>query len=263
MGIKRQYTNYFIKIASYWILIKIQDEELCLYIREQYLLLRKPQAIIIEGSIEVFSHKTSLVYTLRSRTGSEQFKIQIPMSSNMAFKEFLLQGLIELCVFKKNIFFIHGSSIYNEKDTHVFIGSSGAGKTTIIRLLNIKTQLSNDTVVCQYKDGRYIIHSSPFDKKENIKLSIQKIGTKINIYDLVQSPINNINYMNLKEKIEVLHKNLNFFMLTAQVDVTSHPSFLTYHRKAYLHILTLVKRATIRKLEFTLKITSGKFYSLK
>lgn len=92
--------------------------------------------------------------------------------------EYFLKAAIEYNLLTSSFLFFHGSVFEHENKAFVFIGPSGAGKTTIIRKVPKNKVLGDDVVVIQNIDNVFFVHTSPFDRQflptftcRNIRLS--------------------------------------------------------------------------------------------
>ena len=62
-----------------------------------------------------------------------------------------------------NAMMLHGTGIERQKAGLLFLGSSGAGKTTIARFCKEEDVLADDAVLLRKKNNHYVISSSPFN----------------------------------------------------------------------------------------------------
>lgn len=253
----------YLKVADYFIKLVLIDEELIRFITKEYHLC-KNNVTPLEGVITIDQLNSNLLYRLQSRSGKIQEHLTIPRNSIIGFKEFVLQALIELCLFKKNLFFLHGSSFLTSfnNTVQIFLGPSGAGKTTILNILREGDVYSNDTALLQIKKNKYVLHPSPFDKKTGVKITLISKERKINIFILRQHTSNTIQKMELQQKLEEVRKNMNYFMFLEQINGLLIHDVTSYNRRAYKYLFLLVKQASIRKLFFTKKISKNYFKSM-
>lgn len=72
---------------------------------------------------------------------------------------FLIKAFVDIFATKFNIMLLHASSVIIHSQAYIFVGSSGAGKSTIISLLPKKYYFSDDvTVVKQINNEYYLYH---------------------------------------------------------------------------------------------------------
>ena len=85
--------------------------------------------------------------------------------------EGLLQNIYRLLITKKNAVIMHLSAIKIRDNAFVFLGVSGAGKSTIAKLLSTKYQIiADDNAIIDYKFPFYrIVNLFPFYKKTEIQ----------------------------------------------------------------------------------------------
>lgn len=81
--------------------------------------------------------------------------------------EILLLHIFLNTAYKKKLILCHGSASSFGGEAVIFIGKSGAGKSTISELLKEKYQkLSDDVCVLQQKEGKYYFYQTPFSEKQ-------------------------------------------------------------------------------------------------
>jgi len=83
-------------------------------------------------------------------------------------------------------FMIHGSAVAIDGKVSLFIGGSGAGKSTIIKLLkNVALAVADDMVIIKKeKDGKFYLYETPFIEKEGWFSKINERFVINNIYFL-------------------------------------------------------------------------------
>ena len=254
--------TFYIKIASYWVSISINNAELSQVAREEYAYTLHCPKQKIKRYIQVNIHEKNLVYTLCTKNGHEVYRLSVDNKKNIRLKEFLLQGFIELSLYGKNVFFVHSSCYSKNRNTYMFLGTPGKGKTTILRLMNEKNILSNDTCIIHYINRKLIVYPSPFDKKTGIKMLMKKRNGAINLFFLLQSPTNALSDMDLYEKLRALQENLNFFMMVALFDISSFRHYKSYKKIAHSHLLSLIRNTNIKRLSFNRQLTAKELYAL-
>lgn len=255
----KKINKYVFEIASYTILLVIEDKNLNQFIKEEYSTEEECATGIFQSSIEVLCHNEELLYILKSNKGKKRIQMSIPKQSPTFYKEFFLQEFIEMSLQEKNVIFIHGSCYDDNSKIYAFIGPSGSGKTTIIKLLNSNRILSNDTIVLQIEHGKCIIYPSPFDKKSGIYFASPSQCDSLTIFSLVQSNVNMVRDLGLESKFETLYNNLHFLLFSAQITSTSPNLLKDIYLSKLKMALLLIKFATIRELQFNKKLTSHIF----
>lgn len=69
---------------------------------------------------------------------------------------------------------LHGCAIGKSGKAHVFIGKSGAGKTTLVREFPGDVVLGDDLVaILPHEPGNYRVHGTPFSGREGTQASLQ------------------------------------------------------------------------------------------
>ncbi len=105
-----------------------------------------------------------LAYNFNSRTG--HVIIFRSEKSDMIMGSFLklLFVFVSLIAAEENKFMVHGAGIDGEGRGYLFLGQSGAGKTTVAGFARKEDVLSDDSPVLGSVNGKFYIYSSPFSQ---------------------------------------------------------------------------------------------------
>lgn len=102
--------------------------------------------------------------------------------------QILLRQIINDLLSQNNGFILHGSSNLINNRASIFLALSGGGKSTIMKLLNLKyLALADDTVIIRKEKGQYYLYQTPFIEKESWILKNNKKYKLKNIYFLKKS----------------------------------------------------------------------------
>lgn len=86
--------------------------------------------------------------------------------SNFQF-QLILRNILQELLLRGNGFFLHSSAIKIENKVNLFLGMSGAGKSTIITLLRSDyIAMGDDNVIIKKEEGDYYFYQTPFMEKE-------------------------------------------------------------------------------------------------
>lgn len=105
--------------------------------------------------------KDSMVYGLFFKKESEKKYV---CTTGITIYQFgvVLRNAILTLLQDKSGFMIHSSSVEIGKQAYVFVGKSGAGKTTTMRLLSTKFKpLGDDSSIIKKEDGAYFSYQTP------------------------------------------------------------------------------------------------------
>ncbi|KKS98409.1 MAG: hypothetical protein UV73_C0002G0123 [Candidatus Gottesmanbacteria bacterium GW2011_GWA2_43_14] len=95
-------------------------------------------------------------------------------------------GIVQLIIIIRTIlqnllaenkgFIFHGSAVYIDDQAHIFLGKSGAGKSTILRLLAEKClPLADDTLIIKKEKNNYFLYQAPMiDKQAWVGKSVRR-----------------------------------------------------------------------------------------
>ena len=87
---------------------------------------------------------------------------------SLAHFQYILRRAILTLFSKKHGFMLHSSAVLINGKAHIFTGSSGAGKSTVVRLLKKENKpLADDNVFVKKENGIYYLYQTPFIEKEN------------------------------------------------------------------------------------------------
>lgn len=111
--------------------------------------------------------KTITIIDLEKLIKNNQNKVSVYSHSKAAmldFLDFLLMVEIEKYLLKEQIFFLHASAIQSKNQAVVFIGPTGAGKTTITERFKKQAILAEDTVIIKKINNRFFLLPAVFDR---------------------------------------------------------------------------------------------------
>jgi hypothetical protein len=150
-----------------------------------------------------FINKKNRVYILfYHKIGNQIF---IPYYIGFTQFNFIMRLLISKLIKNKG-FFIHSSSAVINNQACVFLGKSGSGKSTIIKLIKNFAKPINDDLSLIKRDGdnRFYLVSTPFPEKE---LWFQRINSKYPIkafFFLKKAQFNRIKKIESEEILSLL-----------------------------------------------------------
>lgn len=249
------------QFGNHHILLEIDDENLIQFIEREYVT-SKPKTHISDGvSLFVQSSPSGLAYVIKEREIIKK-KVVIPKMSDTPYKEFILQGMIEMSLADTGIFFMHASSFIERRELHVFLGPSGSGKTTILKRLDPEKITSNDTLALIRKDDGSMdaIYPSPFDKSIGVGVNSKKLCThKINFYSLTHAEKNTVIPLALHEQVELLVQNMNKYMFSVQKDVASKANYKKTLQEEAVRLAFFLTKYRIHRLSFNRQITKIQF----
>ncbi|MFZ2025923.1 MAG: hypothetical protein WAV30_01405 [Microgenomates group bacterium] len=254
-----------LKFGDNHILLEINDEDLIIFIEKEYIYHETTGNADKGISLSVQPSTSGITFTFR-KDGHLKKKVNIARASGTPYKEFILQGMIEMCLSEMDIFFMHASSFVEKKNLHIFLGTSGSGKTTILKRLDPKIVTSNDTIVLMKnnKGSVDVLYPSPFDKKTYGKVREKIIALrKVHFYSLKKAKINTIGLLLLHEKMELLVQNMNAYMFSVQKDVARNPALKSELQEMAIKKAFLLLRSIIRRLSFNKRITSEQFIKIQ
>jgi hypothetical protein len=176
---------HYIKIAGcvFQITSYINEDQLALEnffierIKQLYIgfiLVNKPEIIDFEiniyptSSYDFMLNKRSKHFFMGiSQRASEREVITNYNISDIQF-QIILRGLCQEYLSKKKGFLMHGSSVEVKNKANIFLGESGAGKSTIMSMLsNEYAPLGDDSFFIKREKGNFVFYSTPTKEKNS------------------------------------------------------------------------------------------------
>lgn len=177
--------NLYIKIAGFNIKISFSNEstdpqmeyvaerlktDLIIYLR-RFLLFEKPKKIDFEIAfldlveIEVIKTKDNKEYAYIYNWESDRKVVTYTKISIYQFER-MLKNIFFTLLGNAGGFGIHASCVIGRRGAYLFLGDSGAGKSTIAALLNDKyPRLSDDITFIKRVRSKYYVFQTPFLQK--------------------------------------------------------------------------------------------------
>jgi len=155
-----------------WGYLKNELKQKIINYLSQFSLQKKPTETdfyikITEASVSdmtLYSHKKDNYIKLFSQESNK--KINCHYQISLAEFQIILRYILHHSLVDKNSILLHCSAIRHKKQALIFLGPSGAGKTTIANFLqkNYPT-LTDDTGIVHIKRQRCYFYQSPFYEK--------------------------------------------------------------------------------------------------
>jgi hypothetical protein len=169
--------------------------------------------------------------------------------------EYFLRYIIEQYLIKDNILLIHGSSFVYKGKAYLFVGTSGAGKSTIVSKSNLSNRLADDTVVIFFKNKIPYVYQTPFEKipfnnHKDRKFKIAKI------FKIIQSKQNKTERLSTIEKLYTL-MNSDILIMGFNGDykvnstIATGSDFDSLSKQHYTNLIQLIESISIENLFFT------------
>lgn len=150
--------------------------------------------------------------------------------------ELIIANIINSFIAKKGIIPIHGSSVLVENKAYIFLGRSGAGKSTIASLLSSRYKvLADDHLFISKHEKNFVLYQTPLVEKpinkrgakefpvggffflrKNTDCKIVKIDEKVKTYQLLQKQLLMVEKMgekNFKSITDLVNNNDFYYYL--------------------------------------------------
>ncbi len=113
----------------------------------------------------------------------------------------ILENIIYFLLSQNRGLVIHSSAIKYKDNGYLFVGKSGSGKSTVVKLLSHKfTPLTDDTTIIRRVKNQVFIYQHPFIEKNYYPKTNGKVKLK-RVYFLKKSNTNKIDKLKNKEQI--------------------------------------------------------------
>jgi hypothetical protein len=178
-GLEKRYKNFILSDACKEI-FQIEIETL----QNKFFLFESKEPILSysqTGRLSITTHACFGDFLLQDWTGTIKIDAQAELKTILNETEYLLRCLYAFMVFSSGGLLVHASGIVIEKLGYIFIGKSGAGKSTIIRNSKDKDILGDDMLVVYPSSNGWFVMSTPFTNPDlhGIKPNRARLG-KIN-----------------------------------------------------------------------------------
>jgi len=218
-----------IEIGGNPILLRSSDPQFSRMLRERYeSYLAADAQPGAEFNVEVVPHgRITAQQDVRVRLRSGNWTIEradllaewsptvgegrIRQSCNLYAIDTALRIINSLWLAQRNSFLVHAASAVRNGRAFLFVGVSGAGKTTISRLAPPDVTLLSDEISCvrRHRDG-YFAYGTPF-AGELGRPGANVVAPLAAIYLLAKAPNNSIQPVEPAELTEKLLRNVLFF----------------------------------------------------
>jgi hypothetical protein len=136
---------------------------------------------------------------------------------------------------------LHSSAVHNSENALLFMGKSGAGKSTIAQHLSSEWGICNDEFnIILPEENSFVLYPSPFGTYKELPDNGQKHYKPIHIFSICKSTENNIFQISRKQSIMELFKNTCAF-----------PSTDSYSQKLITNVHSVVEAVPIELLLFS------------
>lgn len=100
---------------------------------------------------------------------------------HISFSEFsiIIREALQKLLIKNNGFLLHASAVAVNSMAYIFTGHSGAGKSTIMKLLSSRYKsLGDDSVIIKKEDNKFYLYQSPLFEKNWLDKDYKKFEVK-------------------------------------------------------------------------------------
>jgi hypothetical protein len=122
----------------------------------------------------------------------------------------LLRILLTMVLLPERGFLLHAASVVRDGRAYIFMGRSGAGKSTVASLSPQGSVLTDEISLLRFVDGAWQAHGTPF-WGEFRAAGINRHFPIAGIYQLVQAPIDSVEPLSPKEILRALLPCVLFF----------------------------------------------------
>lgn len=185
-------------------------------------LIKNPKKVdyyvdfIQKNTLEVLSktNKKSVYIILYREISKRKIESYYHLSGDQF--EILIRTIIQKFISKEGGIILHASSSEVKNRAQIFLGKSGTGKSTIVRILEKYSKpLSDDSIILKKDTKSFIFYQTPFtEKNPNIKKSLAKYDLG-NFFILKKS---NTNYVKKITGSKAIFNHLLKQLLTEKED---------------------------------------------
>ncbi len=155
--------------------------------------------------------------------------------------EIVLRDIMQVLLSRNGGFMLHASAVSHNNKAHIFLGRSGAGKSTIVRLLGSRYNiLADDSVIIKKEKNTYMLYQTPIIEKQERIVKSTKGYLLGHIFFLKKS-----NYFKIEEvkAIDVGYQKLVQQLFTTKNDFVRQMKYLIklLSIKKEIHFLHFMK----------------------
>lgn len=152
-----------------------------------------------------------------------------------------LKVLLSFLTIEHGGLLLHSSAVHSGENALLFMGKSGAGKSTIAQLIGSEWGICNDEFNIILPEGNdFALYSSPFGTYKKLPDNDQKHYKLIHIFSICKSTENSIFQISRKQLVMELFKNTCAF-----------PSTDSYSQKLITNVHSVVEAVPIELLLFS------------
>lgn len=162
----------FKKCELFYLKEKIKEEVKQSYLG--FLVDKKPKKVeftidfVQEKLVDVFLRRRGKRMFISLYKEKKENKIEIFYHTSIFQFQTILREVIQGLLKKNNGFILHASANHYQGAAILFVGRSGVGKSTIMRLLNNKyPALADDSVIVKKNGNKFYCYATPFYEKES------------------------------------------------------------------------------------------------
>lgn len=243
---KSYYINF--QIAEVFCRLIISDKKLFDYFRDNYWLINKNEK---NNKIKIQIKIKKDIKSYQIKIEPEKLLIKVNIKKNLLFKdiEWIVRTMIQYNLLKYKIIFIHSSAFFYKDKAYAFLGSSGKGKSTIIKNFPKNNLLGDDILILKKEKESFFAYQSPFEKKRVDKKIKKRIKIR-KMFLLEQGK-------ELVEKKITVKEVINYFLADNYIPKLPKIKLDRYSEL----IFSLIKKIEIVSLFFPKKFNKNFFLS--
>lgn len=244
---KSYYINF--QIAEIFCRLIIDDKKLFNYFKANYWFFFNKNKEDNKIKIQIEIKKNIKYYQIKIKP--EKLLIKVNIKKNLLFKdiEWIVRTMIQYNLLKYGVIFIHSSAFFYKNKVYAFLGTSGKGKSTIIKNFSKNNLLSDDILILKKEKESFFAYQSPFEKKRVNKKIKKRIKIK-KMFLLKQGK-------ELVEKKIAIKEVVNYFLADNYI-----PKLPKIKLDGYSELIfNLIKKIEIVSLFFPKKFNKNFFLS--
>lgn len=239
--------SFFIPLADIICKIRIKNPSFVDYIKKEfYFFSEQPRQkkVITLDLDEIF---------LKMKSSTPNLFLEKKDTTLVRFLDFVTLVAIGFESISYDILLLHGSSFLKKHAAYIFVGPPGIGKTTIIKKIDAKDRLSNDTTIIKRVGGEFFVYSSPFDKKLVLYEPQRKIPIK-KIYILKQAKKTRVRDLDFSAKFYHILYNDIYSMGRFGELLGGRKKKLQVKKTFFRLMVNLLSKVDVAELSFTKEI---------
>lgn len=205
---ENKHHSLFLQVAEVSLQLNLQSKDEYVFLKNKYAThVSKPSNKYILIRIDIVSSRDKINNAkFDFKNNFISFAITSPRKNFAFFNDKFLQIFIEV-INQNRGFVIHSSSLYEKSCGYIFMGSEGAGKSTIRKISEPIKSLGDDVSIVRFHNGRFNLYGSPFHQRTKRSYPNKKVSIR-GIFNIIQNKYSKVEKYSDLDAFAKVRKNV-------------------------------------------------------